>query len=100
MIRLDKVTKFYQTTKGRHYVFRDISLDIPEGINIAIIGRNGAGKTTLLRLLAGCDVPNSGRITRSGNISWPLGLTSGIHPALTGADNARFACLIQCVPPS
>src|SRR6185503_2678207 len=85
---------------GRHYVFRDVSLDIPEGKNVAIIGRNGAGKTTLLRLLANCDVPNSGRITRSGSISWPLGLTGCIHSALSGADNARFACLIQCVRPN
>src|SRR6185503_19333107 len=53
---------------------------------------------TLLRLLSGADVPNEGRIVRSGNISWALGLTSGIHPALTGAENARFACRIQGVP--
>jgi capsular polysaccharide transport system ATP-binding protein len=98
MIRLENATKYYPTAQGRHYVFRNVTLEFPDGINIGILGRNGAGKTTLLRLLSGADVLNEGRITRRGNISWPLGLTAGVEKSLSGLENARFACRIQGIP--
>jgi capsular polysaccharide transport system ATP-binding protein len=98
MIRLENVTKFFESRFGRHYVFRNVSLEIPDGVNVGVIGRNGAGKSTLLKLLSGADLPNEGRIVRSGNVSWVLGLTSGVQPTLTGAENARFACRILGVP--
>ncbi len=94
MIELHNVTKYYLTDLGRHYVLRDVSLKIPHDINVAIIGANGAGKSTMLRLLAGVDTPNSGKIVRTGRISWPMGLTPGVQPALNGVENARFACRI------
>jgi capsular polysaccharide transport system ATP-binding protein len=98
MIRLENATKYYPTAQGRHYVFRDVTLEFPDGINIGILGRNGAGKTTLLRLLAGADMPNEGRIIRQGRISWPLGLTSGVQKSMSAIENARFACRIQGIP--
>jgi sulfonate transport system ATP-binding protein len=48
---------------GARAVLNDISLDVPAGQFVAIVGRSGGGKTTLLRLLAGLDAPNSGEIT-------------------------------------
>ena len=98
MIRFESVTKYYPTAHGRHYVLRDASFTIPDGVNVAVLGRNGAGKSTLARLLAGVDIPNEGRIIRTGNISWPMGLTSGLQPSLTGRENARFVCRIQATP--
>lgn len=95
MIRLQNVTKYYPTAHGRHYVFRDVTFDFPDNLNIGIIGRNGAGKSTLLQLLAGGDVPNEGRVVRTGRISWPIGLASTVQKSLTGAENARFACRIN-----
>ena len=53
MIELRNVTKSYKTPKGRVFVFRDLSLTIPDDKSVALIGRNGAGKSTLMRLL-GC----------------------------------------------
>jgi sulfonate transport system ATP-binding protein len=47
-------------------VLRNISLDIPAGQFIAIVGRSGCGKTTLLRLLAGLEHPDSGEIALDG----------------------------------
>ena len=94
MIELINVTKYYQTDIGRHYVLRDVSLKIPRDLNVAIIGPNGAGKSTLLRLIAGVDTPNSGKIIRTGRISWPMGLTPGTQQSLNGLENARFACRI------
>jgi capsular polysaccharide transport system ATP-binding protein len=98
MIRFDSVTKYYPTANGRHYVFRDASFEIPDGVNVGIVGRNGAGKSTLVRLLAGVDIPNSGHIIRTGLISPPIGLAGGMMPNLSGRENARFICRIQGVP--
>lgn len=94
MIELIKATKYYPTSLGPHYVFRDVSLKLRDDVNIGVIGPNGAGKSTLLRLLGGVDIPSSGKILRSGKISWPLGLTAGLQRTLTGRENARFACRI------
>ncbi len=40
----------------------DVSLEIPKGEHIAILGRNGSGKSTLARLLNGLEVPDTGRV--------------------------------------
>jgi iron complex transport system ATP-binding protein len=43
-----------------------VSVDVPRGSLVGIIGPNGSGKTTLLRLLGGMLVPASGRVTLDG----------------------------------
>lgn len=95
MIHLDNVTKSYMTLNGRFYVFRDLSFDIPQGVNVGLIGRNGAGKSTLMRLLAAVDLPDSGKINVDGLVSWPVGLKGGFQKNLTGRDNVKFVCRIQ-----
>ena len=97
MIRLDTVTKSYMTLRGRNVVFRDLSIDFPEGVNVGLIGRNGAGKSTLMRLLSSVDLPDSGKIVTRGRISWPVGLRGGLEAKLTGRDNVKFVCRIQGV---
>ena len=97
MIHLDNVTKSYMTLRGRNVVFRDLSIDFPEGVNVGLIGRNGAGKSTLMRLLSSVDLPDSGRIVTRGRISWPVGLRGGLEAKLTGRDNVKFVCRIQGV---
>lgn len=95
MIRVEKVTKFYPTTSGLHYVLRDASVEIPARAQIGVLGRNGSGKSTLMRMLSGVDVPNQGRIVKWGSVSWPLGIASGVQSQMTGRENTRFACRIQ-----
>jgi capsular polysaccharide transport system ATP-binding protein len=94
MIELRHLTKSYLTDNGRYYVFRDLSLYFPDGVNIGLIGRNGAGKSTLMRLLGGIDVPDSGEVIINGSISWPVGLSGGFQPSLSARDNVKFACRI------
>jgi capsular polysaccharide transport system ATP-binding protein len=94
MIVLNKVTKSYKTPHGRHYVFRDLDLTIPEGKSVGLIGRNGAGKSTLLRMLGGIDRPDSGEVITDKSISWPVGLAGGFQGSMTGRENAKFVCRI------
>jgi capsular polysaccharide transport system ATP-binding protein len=97
VIRLDNVTKSYMTLGGRKVVFRNMSLDLPEGRNIGLIGRNGAGKSTLMRLLSAVDLPDSGKIITRGRLSWPVGLRGGMQKNLTGRDNVKFVCRVHGV---
>lgn len=94
MFELRNVTKSYLTPNGRRYVFRNLSLAIPPGKNIGLIGRNGAGKSTLMRLLGGADVPDSGIIATDRSISWPVGLTGGFQGSMSGRDNIKFICRV------
>jgi len=90
MIRFENVTKYYPSKIGRQYIFQDISFEIPTEHNLAILGKNGAGKSTMFRLIAGSEYPNTGRIKTSKNVSWPVALSTGIHPEMTGSENTRF----------
>ncbi|OSL82838.1 polysialic acid transport ATP-binding protein KpsT [Escherichia coli TA249] len=90
MIKIENLTKSYRTPAGRHYVFKDLNLEIPSGKSVAFIGRNGAGKSTLLRMIGGIDRPDSGKIITNKTISWPVGLAGGFQGSLTGRENVKF----------
>ncbi|MGR8933305.1 MAG: ISAzo13-like element transposase-related protein [Gammaproteobacteria bacterium] len=95
MIEFKNLTKTYRLENGnRKAIFENISFAFPEGKNIALLGRNGVGKSTTFRLIAGSDLPDSGRVIRSKRISWPLGFGGAFHPSLTGEENLRFASRI------
>ncbi|MBT0585061.1 ABC transporter ATP-binding protein [Alteromonas oceanisediminis] len=97
MISLKKVTKYYPSALGNQYIFRELSFEIPRGHNIAILGANGSGKSTLFRLIAGSEYPSSGHIRTDVSLSWPVALATGIHPQMTGRENARFIARINGV---
>lgn len=99
MIKINQVSKRYRSDRGfDHWVFRDVSLQIPAKSNVGLIGRNGAGKSTLLRLIAGADSPTTGKVLRECRVSWPLGFAGGLHGSMTGRQNTRFVCRIHGMP--
>ncbi|GAA2385581.1 ABC transporter ATP-binding protein [Catellatospora methionotrophica] len=63
LIAVDLVKLF-----GDRRVLDGVSLTVSPGRRIGLVGENGAGKSTLLRLLAGADLPDSGTVTRPGDI--------------------------------
>lgn len=54
---------------GPDDIFSGISLSIPQGARIAIVGPNGIGKTTLLRILVGLEEPSEGNLNPSRGLS-------------------------------
>ncbi len=54
---------------GATDIFSDLSLSIPNGARIAIVGPNGIGKTTLLRILVGRDEPTNGYVRRARGVN-------------------------------
>ena len=63
-IRLERVSFAYPGTD--RLVLEDVSLELPSGAVVAIVGENGAGKSTLVKLLAKMYEPTSGRILIDG----------------------------------
>ena len=65
MILLDHVSKHFEARR-RVNALDDISLNIPKGELVSIVGPSGSGKSTLLNLIGGLDRPTSGAITLDG----------------------------------
>jgi osmoprotectant transport system ATP-binding protein len=97
MIVLDNVCKSYDG--GRTYSVRDVSLTVPTGSLLALLGGSGCGKTTTLKMINRLIEPTSGRIEIDGRdvrAADPVELRRGIgyvfqgiglFPHMTIADN-------------
>lgn len=102
-IQIEQITKTYKKSKtSDHIVLKDISFSIEHGDFIIILGESGCGKTTLLNLLAGLELPSSGKIFVDG-----LEIT-GLHPSrsllfqqptlipwLTVKENVAYGCKLR-----
>ena len=73
ILRIERLTKTYQTAAGRLTVLHEVSLEILSGSSLAIVGPSGSGKTTLLGLCAGLDRPTSGSVWLAGQSLAELG---------------------------
>jgi len=81
-------------TFGDVTALADVSVEIPEGSVVALIGPNGSGKTTLLRILAGLLSPTDGDVQYEGpSATRPLGYlpqAPSFRPGFTTHETAAF----------
>jgi len=61
-----EVSKSVEGPDGWLTILDGVSLEVPRGESLAIVGASGSGKTTLLGLLAGLDRPSAGSISLAG----------------------------------
>ncbi len=87
MIWLHRLTKFYEKDQ---VLFSDVNLLIPSGVTVGILGENGCGKSTLLKLIAGTELPSSGRIALDGSLLWAGSVASAMHAQMTVEQSLRF----------
>jgi branched-chain amino acid transport system ATP-binding protein len=101
MLELNGISAGY----GGHVVLHDVTLKVPAGSVVALLGANGAGKTTLLRVASGIIRPIAGTITIDGQDVTgdpPHQLVAhgvchvpegrGVFPTLTVRENLRMQC--------
>lgn len=103
---IDKETSFFRllvgaASNGRDFTaLSDISLDVPTGRIVGILGRNGAGKSTLLRILGGVYQPTTGHISVDGSVCGLFEMGGMGNRQLTGREYARRYFGIMGVPRS
>ncbi len=90
MLAFRDLTKGFWVRGRWRPVISGLTMDLPPGRSLALLGANGSGKSTLLQLIAGTLEPDFGYVLREGRISWPIGQTNSIHRELTGLQNTRF----------
>ncbi|WP_070887803.1 ABC transporter ATP-binding protein [Pseudomonas argentinensis] len=67
ILSAQNLTKVVSSAEGELTILHDLSLELEKGGSLAIVGSSGSGKSTLLGLLAGLDLPSTGRILLAGN---------------------------------
>lgn len=67
VLAAEHVSKKVSSPEGHLTILSDVSFHIAKGESVAIVGASGAGKSTLLALLAGLDLPTSGKIWLDGS---------------------------------
>lgn len=63
MIKVENVSKVYGKKEGTFTALDSVSLQVPDGATVAIIGKSGSGKSTLMHIMSGLDHATSGTVT-------------------------------------
>lgn len=106
VISLRDLSKSYKVGPSIVRAVESLSLEIPRGQMVSIVGHSGSGKTTLLSLIGGLTKPSSGRVLLDGVNIWTLSdkelsilrnkkigfafQFSSLIPTLTALDNVRL----------
>jgi putative ABC transport system ATP-binding protein len=90
VIKLDKVSKTYQTDKVETLALKDIDLHVQKGEFVCMMGPSGCGKSTLLNLIGLLDRPGSGMIHVDG-----VPVTSYRDKQVARMRNSTFGFIFQ-----
>lgn len=102
-VQLDHVSLLF----GSFVALRDLSLTLPAGASVVLLGENGAGKSTLLRVIAGLVSPSFGSLTvlgdsprnRRGRVAL-MGHASQLYDELTALENLIFFASLHTPAPT
>ena len=72
VIEAKGVSRGFRQGPKRVQVLKDVSLQVPAGTSMAIVGASGAGKSTLLHILGGLDKPDEGDVFVDGKSIWQM----------------------------
>ena len=64
MLSIQNISRHYAETDTP--AVNDVSLEVPKGEILALVGQSGSGKTTLMRLISGLEIPDSGKVLIDG----------------------------------
>ncbi len=111
IIKAESLTKLVSTKQEHLTILEDVTLEINAGESVAIVGSSGAGKSTLMTLLAGLDVPTTGKVHLLGHTlseldeearaairSQSVGFVFQsflLIPSLTAIENVTLPCLLK-----
>jgi len=94
-LRNKLLNKFSKSQNSRLVALDNISLTVPKGEVLAIIGSNGSGKSTLLRTIAGIYQPDKGNVTVNGVLAPLLHIGTGFHKELNAKENIIMSGLLM-----
>jgi lipoprotein-releasing system ATP-binding protein len=63
LLKVDHISKDYPTPAGPLLIVNNVSLELPQGSAVSIMGPSGSGKSTLLYILGALEPPSSGTVT-------------------------------------
>ena len=72
VIKAEGIYRGFRQGPKRVQVLTDVSLQVPAGTSMAIVGASGAGKSTLLHILGGLDKPDEGEVFVDGQSLWKM----------------------------
>ena len=85
----------YLSGRKQFRAIDNVTLQIPKGQSVALIGHNGCGKSTLLKTIAGVINPRSGSAVVKGRISPMIELGAGFDHELSGRENIELSCMLM-----
>ncbi|MFJ4918600.1 ABC transporter ATP-binding protein [Streptomyces sp. NPDC088725] len=97
-VRIEHVSKSFDTPGGQQLVLDDITLDVAPGEFVTLLGASGCGKSTLLNLVAGLDRPTGGSIETPGGRPALMFQEHALFPWLTAGKNIELALRLRGVP--
>jgi putative ABC transport system ATP-binding protein len=111
VVRVDKVSKVYHRGAASICALRGVSLEVPHGQFLVVMGPSGSGKSTLLNVISGLDRPTEGEIVIDGRSTkgfteseWTLlrrqriGIvfqSFNLLPGLTAQENVELPLLLR-----
>lgn len=99
MLEFKNVSKSFWTGTQRKVILDRVSFKVELGNSLGVLAPNGTGKTTLINMMAGLEKPDEGTITRSCNISFPLGFMGGVVAKVSAMENARYIARLYGLDP-